>query len=146
MRHFVGGRLSGLALGALLAVTGCSTTEEAEPDVSSIRVTVGTQTITISSNGTVTGGPITITRPTAPALSASFLKADGTQDAIAHGSDFELNAVSASATLLTFTRTSGFAGTLTGLAAGSTQLAVSLRHIADGDAHFGPFNVPVTVN
>jgi len=57
-----------------------------------------------------------------------------------------LNATPADTAILTFTRTSAFAGTFTGVAAGSTNLTVSLFHIGAGDNDFGPFPVPVTVN
>jgi hypothetical protein len=87
-----------------------------------------------------------ITRPTAPTLTASFLNAGGTQDPVAHGGSFQLNATTGNASILTFTRTSAFVGTLTGVAAGSTNLAVSLYHITGADNDFGPFPVPVTVN
>jgi hypothetical protein len=94
----------------------------------------------------VTGGPITITRPTAPTISASFLNAAGSQDPVAHGGNFQLNATPADTSTLTFTRRSAFVGTLTGVAAGSTNLSVSLFHTTGGDNDFGPFPVPVTVN
>jgi hypothetical protein len=116
-----------------------------EASVSSVQLTVGTQTISVSNNGTVTGGPIIITRPTAPTLTASFLNAGGSQDPLAHGGNFQLNATPGDGSILTFTRTSAFVGTLTGTAAGSTNLTVSLYHMSDGDNDFGPFPVPVTV-
>src|SRR5262245_34420350 len=119
---------------------------DAEAAVTSVRLTVGNQTITVSNTGTVTGGPITIARPTAPTLSASFLNAAGSQDPVAHGGSFQLNATPDNASILTFTRTSGFVGTLTGVARGSTNLTISLFHITGGDNDFGPFPVPVTVN
>jgi hypothetical protein len=117
-----------------------------EASVSSVRLTVGSQTMTVSSTGAVAGGLITITRPATPAISASFLNAAGAQDPVAHGGNFQLNATSADTATLTFTRTSAFSGTLTGVAAGSTNLNVSLFHVTGGDNDFGPFAVPVTVN
>lgn len=137
--------LVAVALAALVAGTGCKKEEEAEPDVASVTLTVGSQTITINSTGTVTGGPIVFTRPTAPTISASFRNAAGTPDPVAHGGDFEMGVVSAATGTLTFTRTAAFTGTLTGVAAGSTTIAVSLFHIAEAHDDFGPFNVPVTV-
>jgi len=117
-----------------------------EASVSSVRLTVGTQTITITSAGAVTGGPVTITRPAAAPISAVFLNAAGSQDPVAHGGNFQLNATPVDTTVLTFTRSSAFAGTLTGVAAGSTNLGISLFHVTGGDNDFGPFPVPVVVN
>jgi len=141
-------RFSTFALIALVAASGCKKDEEPEPEVASVVLTVGTATVTISSTGAVTGGPITVTRPNQASISASFRKADGTQDPVAHGSQFELQVTSANTGLLTFTRTGAFAGTLTGVtgpAAGSTTIAVSLFHTVEMHADFGPFNVTVNV-
>jgi hypothetical protein len=107
---------------------------------------VGAQTITVSRNGAVTGGPIVITLPTALTITASFLNAAGSQDPVAHGGRFQLDVTPDSTSTVTFTRVSAFVGTLTGVAAGSTNVAVSLFHIGDGDTDFGPFPVAVTVN
>jgi hypothetical protein len=134
----------------LAAVSNCQSketgVEDMEASVSSVRLTVGSQTIAISSAGTITGGPITVTRPTAAPISASFLNAAGAQDPVAHGGNFQLNATPADTSILTFTRSSAFAGTLTGVTAGSTNLSVSLFHVTGGDNDFGPFPVPVVVN
>ena len=139
---------------ALVAVTlltamggaACSADEEAEPDVASLRLTVGNQTINVSDNGTVTGGPITLTAGGNATVTAAFLNAAGTQDPIAHGADFQLNATPASTATVTFARTGAFTGTLNGVAAGTTTLEVSLFHTVEMHADFGPFDVPVTVN
>jgi len=81
-----------LTLVSLVAGSACNsnptTVDDAEAGVSSVRLTVGSQTITVSDTGTVTGGPITITRPTAPTISASFLNAAGSQDPVAHGGNW----------------------------------------------------------
>jgi hypothetical protein len=142
--------LLALTLLSLVAASACESNptavDQAEASVSSVRLTVGSQTITVSNTGTVTGGPITITRLTAPTISASFLNAAGSQDPVAQGGSFQLNATPADTSTLTFTRTSAFVGTLRGVAAGSTNLTVSLFHITAGDSDFGPFPVPVTVN
>ena len=122
------------------------TTMDVEASATSLRLTVGSQTVTVTNTGTVTGGPIRITRATVPTLSATFLRADGTQDPVSHGGNFQLGAATGNGSILTFTRTSAFGGTLTGVAMGSTYLYVSLYHTTAGDNDFGPFPVPVTVN
>lgn len=141
-------RLSTLALVALVAVSGCKKDEAPEPEVVSVTLTVGTATISVNSTGVVTGGPITVTRPNAVTISASFRKADGTEDPVAHSSEFELQATPANTGLLTFTRSGQFAGTLAGVAgpaAGSTTIGVALFHTIEMHADFGPFNVTVNV-
>lgn len=140
-------RLSALAIVSLAAVTGCKKDELPEPDVASITLTVGTSTITINNSG-VASGPITVTRPNPVAISASFRKADGTQDPVAHGAEFEAEVTSANTGLLTFTRTGAFAGTLAGVAgpaAASTTIGVALFHTVEQHRDFGPFNVTVNV-
>jgi hypothetical protein len=142
--------LIALALLSLPAVPTCKSketdVEDMEASVSSVRLTVGSQTITINNTGTVIGGSITITRPTAAPINAVFLNAAGSQDPVAHGGNFQLNATPADTSVLTFTRSSAFAGTLTGVAVGSTNLSVSLFHVTGGDNDFGPFAVRVVVN
>jgi len=150
LASLAGRHLLALTLVGLVAASACGWTPtdvgDPEASVGSVRLTVGSQTITVSNTGTVTGGPITITRPTAPTISASFLNAAGSQDPVAHGGNFQLNATPADTSTLTFTRTSAFVGTLTGVAAGTTNLTVSLFHVTGSDNDFGPFPVPVTVN
>ena len=53
----------------------------------------------------------------------------------------QLDVTSASTSIVTFTRVSGSVGTLTAVAAGSTNVTVSLFHIGEGDTDFGPFPV-----
>jgi hypothetical protein len=143
--------LLALSLVSLVAAPACDSSpttgaEDPEANVASVRLTVGSQTLTVSDTGAVTGGPITITRPTAPTITASFLNVAGSPDAVAHGGNFQLNASPANTSTLTFMRSSAFAGTLTGVAAGSTNLNVSLFHTTGGDNDFGPFPVPVVVH
>jgi hypothetical protein len=131
-----------------LAFGACSsaTDEEAEPEVVTLRLTVGAQTITVSDNGTVTGGPIAISATGTVTVSAEFLRDNGTADPLVTSAQFQLNADPADAGIVTFSRTGAFAGTLTGASAGSTTIEFSLFHIAEGHEDFGPFPVPVEVS
>ena len=131
---------------AMLATAGCRKDETAEPDVDSVALVVGSQTITISNNGTVTGGPIAFTRPGAPTITATFRNPAGVMDPVAHGGTFQLNVASSNAGVVGFTRASAFSGTLAGASAGSTQITISLFHIAEAHDDFGPFPVIVNVN
>jgi len=75
-RHILALTLVGLVAGpACISVLPKVDEPDSEASVSSVRLTVGSQTITVNNTGTVTGGPITITRPTVPTISASFLNA-----------------------------------------------------------------------
>lgn len=137
-----------LVLLPALALGACSSTtdEQSEPEVSSMRLTIGAQTITVSETGTVTGGPIAITANGTVTVSAAFLRADGSADPVVTAAQFQLNADPADAGVVTFTRTGSFSGTLTGVSAGSTTIEFSLFHIAEGHEDFGPFPVPVEVS
>jgi hypothetical protein len=112
--------------------------------VVAIRLTVGAQTITINDLGTVTGGPIVLPRA-ATTVTAVFLDED---DAIVAGLDaeFRLEVTIANGSLVTFSRTAAFSGTLTGVAAGQTTLEFALFHIEENHEDFGFFPVPTTVN
>ena len=135
--------LLGLAFVTLVALPGCK--KDGDPEVDQIRLTVGTQTITITAAGAVTGAPITVTHGTSVAVSAAFLKADGSAETLVVGPTFRLDVTPAAASV-TFTRTGDFAGTINGVTAGSTTVGVALFHVVDGENHMGPFNVAVTVN
>lgn len=138
------------ALAAALVVTACKdeTAAEPEPDVAQIRIILNTapaDTVFVSSTGTVTSGPITISGNTA--FTVQYLGADGNPDPVVAGStDFQTNVIPANTGVVTFTRSSAHAGTLNKVAAGSTTLAVSLFHVVEGHDDFGPFNVNITVN
>jgi hypothetical protein len=136
----VGAMLSALVIGA-----ACSEDEvEAEPEVATLRLLIGTNdTVLVSDNGTVTSGPIAISANTT--ISAQWLKADGTPETIVTDAVFQLNVIPANSGVVTFTRTSAFAGTLNRVSAGSTTIQFSLFHIAEGHEDFGPFPVSITV-
>ena len=130
----------------ILTVTGCSDSPmegDDEPEVASMRLTVGSQIITVADNGAVTGGPITFTGTVN--VSAEFLRADASPDPLVTDAAFQLNAEPVDGTIITFTRSAAFTGTLTSGAPGSTQIAFALFHKAEMHEDFGPFNVPVTI-
>lgn len=137
-------RLVAAAVLAVLA-TGCKEStdpEENEPEVATMRLTVGTSTVTVSENGTVTGGPLRITTAD-QALTATFLKADGSVESLVTAAEFRLDVTGG--TGITFTRTGSFAGNIRGAAASTTNVNVSLFHLIENHADFGPFTVPVQV-
>ncbi|HXV85510.1 MAG TPA: hypothetical protein VD793_02370 [Gemmatimonadales bacterium] len=134
-----------LALGVALLGGSCPDEVEQEPEVAAVRLTVGTQTVEVSDNGTVTpAAGITINATTN--LSATFLRADGSTETLVTDAEFELRVTSQSTGVVTFTRTGPFAGTLNKLSTGPTQLSVELFHLVEQHPDFGPFPVPITVN
>jgi hypothetical protein len=128
---------------AIAAAAACDD-QGPEPDdlVESMRLVVGSQTITVSKTGTIAGGPIVIGLGET-STAATFLGTTGNPMA---GLDaFEVRVTSSNTGFVTFRRVSAFAGTLTRVAPGSAQLSVQLFHLADQRVAFGPFNVPITV-
>lgn len=119
--------------------------EEEEPEVAIMRLTVGTQTIDVGETGTVTGGPIAIPVGST-AVSVVWLKADGTPEDIVDDVEFQLNVDSNNTSVVTFSRTDAFSGSLVGVGAGSTTLDFSLFHKLEMHEDFGPFPVSVTVS
>jgi hypothetical protein len=115
--------------------------DEHAEELAEVRLTVGSQTLTINEGGaqgdlTIPNGPSSVT--------ATFLAGDG--DAVTlDGEEFEIRLNTQNAAIVTFTRTGPFAGTLTGVADGSAVVAVSVFHKEEGHDDFGPFNVNVTV-
>lgn len=136
-----------LAAFALIAVTAVACKEstdpeEDEPEVASMRLTVGASTVTVAENGTVTGGPLRISTAD-QALSATFLKADGTPEAKVTSAEFRLDATGG--TGITFTRTGAFGGNIKGASAGTVTVTFSLFHLIENHPDFGPFPVSVQV-
>jgi len=136
------------ALAVLASGAGCS--DSASPaehvDVHAIRLTVDTQTVTIEDGGAVTGGPLVI-QVGEIGLTAQFLDRGG-ELAPVDPAEYRVEIVSSDENAVTFARQTAFAGTLTGVAAGSAQLAVCLLHVASEQCELGSRTamvVPVTV-
>ncbi len=128
----------------LFVATACkdsTSSEDDEPEIASMRLTVGGASVTVAENGAVTGGPLRITTAN-QTLTAAFLKADGTpEDKVTSDPSFRLEVTGG--TGVTFTRSAPFTGTIRGAAAGSTTVTFSLFHTTENHNDFGPF--PVTV-
>lgn len=141
--HSLARRLSVAA--ALLLVTACRESTDPgdpEPEVATMRLTVGTSTVNIAENGAVTGGPLRISTAD-QLLTASFLKADGTVESLVIPDVFELRLTNL--TGVTFTRTGAFSGNIRGAAAGPTTINAALFHLVEGHEDFGPFPVAVLI-
>ena len=126
-----------IGTGALIAlsVAACEDSEEPdldEPDITTVRLTVGSQTINISESCAVTGGPIQIGAGNTP-LAATFLLDNGSPDPVVTSLNYELRATVANTALATIARTGAFTGTLARVAPGTTSITVVLFHDDDDD-------------
>ncbi len=143
IRRLVGA--AALSLGvALGACEDDPVVVEEEPEVATMRLTIGAQTVDVSDAGVVTGGPIAISANTT--VSVQWLKADGSVEDVITAAEFQLNVTSNNSALVTFTRTSAFVGTLVRVAPGNTVLNFSLFHPGEGHEDFGPFPVSINVS
>ena len=120
------------------------TAPEEEPDVATVRLTAGAQSITIPRSGQPSGN-LVIPAGTS-AVTAQFLKPDGSPETLVTEAEFELRIVPTTPANLAFNRTGAFAGNLvtTGLTSGQTTTAqVSLYHRIEQHEDFGP--LPFTI-
>lgn len=133
-------------IGLIVAACGDSTTEpeETAPEISSMLLLVGDDTVSVAEDGVVTGDPLVIDGTVE--ITAEFLDSVGVVAADASTDPFELRATSADDTIVTFTLTDGFSGTLAGLLSGeTTTVDFSLYDTEQAMDIFGPFTVTVEV-
>jgi hypothetical protein len=137
--------LAGLVSALATACDDDPTGGEEEPDIGSVRVTVGAQTVTISSTGTQTG---TLTLPQGNStVVVAWLRPDGTTETLVTSAEFEVRMTPAPGTTgITFTSSGAFGGTLNATTAGAKVLQLSLFHLAEQHDDFGPHNLTVTVS
>jgi hypothetical protein len=138
-----------VAAAILLTVSACDETlsPDGEPAVESMRLVIGSQTVTVSPSG-VTGGPIDLGTG-ANTVTAFFLGANGLPDPNVSAAAFQLNVQVLGGAPITFQRsaTNPFAGTLTATAAvQGAQIRFSLFHIEEQHEDFGPFTVTANVS
>ena len=124
-----------IALIAATAMAACNDDDpaapEEEPEIGSVRLTVGANSVTIST----TQSPTLTVASGSNAVTAEWFKPDGSVETLVTDADFELRIAQASGTNLTWTATGARSGTLavSGLAAGaSTAARVSLFHKGEG--------------
>jgi hypothetical protein len=133
---------AGLAL--LAACERSPTAPVEEPSATQIRLTIGSQVVTVAGTGAVTGGPISLPLG-ATAISAEFLLASGAPDPVVAAPHYRLDVTSRNPGIVTFERTGAFQGTLVATQGGPAQLDVSLFGVSHNHAEFGPFPLPVSV-
>lgn len=136
---------------SLLTLSACkddAVSPDDEPEVASMRLVIGGQTITISDAGVVSPATPLVLPLGGTTITAAFLKANGEPNDNVTTADFQLNVTIGSGIPVTFTRstTNAFAGTLnvTGIASG-VQLRFALFHIEEQHEDFGPFPVTFTL-
>lgn len=113
-------------LPAVLFIAACDdiADPEPEPDVATMRLTIGAtnpQIVTVNAaTGDVTGGPISIRVNTPTALSVEWLNAAGTPDPVASSGEFELRIDPLTPAAITYTRIGDRNGTLNATATTTT--------------------------
>jgi hypothetical protein len=135
-----------LVAGAAIAACDDSTPPPApEPEVATLRLVIGgTDTVSVDvATGVVTSGPITIAATTT--FMAEFLLANGQPEPLVTDAEFRLDVTPANPGVVTFSRTSAFAGTLNKVSAGATTINFALYHLEEMHNEFDR-PVPITVN
>lgn len=134
-------RQTRIAVGTLLlAVALASACVEGSldptPDVATLLLLFsGNDTVMVDvESGSVTSGPIGVV--SSAAFTAEFFASDGTPDMRVTEVGFQLNVTPANAGIVTFDRTTPFAGTLNKVSAGSTQITFALIDRESGEALF----------
>lgn len=131
-----------LALCAALVLTAATAAcdddpigSDDEPEIANVRVSVGTQSVTISEFGQQTG---TLTVPTGNSVvAAAWLRADGQPEPLITSEEFELRLVpSAGTTGVTFTPAGAFGGTLNATTSGEKTVQLQLFHLEEQHADF----------
>jgi hypothetical protein len=140
--------LAAVAL-AMAGTTACLGTDDDddEPEVASMRLTVGgtTRNITGAAGENRT---FTVTGTAPVAVSAEFLLANGQVEMRAMTNDFRLLVTPTTGSGVVWTAAAGnnFAGTLAVPASvtGTTTIQVSLLHISSGHSDYGPFTITLS--
>jgi hypothetical protein len=124
------------------ACNDSTTTAHPEPDVASVRITVGAQVVNISETGQQTG-TLTIAQGTTP-VTVAWLRADGSADPVVNSEEFEVRLVPQGSAGISFTPAGPFAGTLSATSAGQKVVQVQLYHLEEAHDEFGQ-NLTLTV-
>lgn len=129
-------RALALILVAASAVAACGN-DPAEPDddpadrLATIRLTIGNQTVNLTE-----GAIVAVTLPLGETtVTATFLDDQGA-NLVIPSDEFELRFEPDNTALVTFGATGAFAGRLTGVAAGATNVAVLLWHLEEDHDDF----------
>jgi hypothetical protein len=129
---------------ALVACGDSTDPDDHEELPHEVRLTIGTQVVTINDSGVVTGGPIMIPIGIT-IITAVFLDDEDAVIDDLSADEYELRVTSDDPVVASFNRSSAFAGLFVGGTAGQTVLAFSLFHLEEQHEDFGPFDVTVVV-
>jgi hypothetical protein len=118
---------------SLSALTACEDdpVEPEEPEIGTVRLTIGSQTVNLAPGATVS---VTVSGAT-NAVSATFLGEDGSALTL-DGSEFELRLIPRTTGRVTYTRSASFSGSLARVAAGSVLVDVQIFHLIENHEDF----------
>jgi hypothetical protein len=108
-----------------------------------LATTFGSTLVDIWAGGQIVGDPLVILPGLPTRVEATFH--DAASNLIMGLDEYELRIVPGDPTLLIFTPTGPFAGTVTRLRPGATVLQIGLHNTQRQLEDFGPFAVPVTI-
>lgn len=131
-----------VALVGFTAACNGSTDAEPEPDIATVRITVGAQTVSISETGQQSG-TLTIAQGSTP-VTVAWLSPGGSVDPVVNSEEFEVRMIAQGSTGITFTPAGPFAGTLNATSAGQKVVQVQLYHLEEAHDEFGQ-NLTLTV-
>jgi hypothetical protein len=143
-----------LSLALLLLVptfSACDDAEdEEEPDpaeaIEIIELTVGGVALRLDKDtgNPISGGPLVVAAGANATLTARFLDEDG-NDVTSTLGEFELQGENATPSIVTYTATGDFTGTVAGVAAGAGIVEFQLFHTVEQHEDWGPHEVAITV-
>jgi hypothetical protein len=132
-----------LPLAVLLAGCGDDPVDPHDEELPhEMQLSIGGTVVTITDNGSYLPQPILSVGP--HEVSVVFRDDEGDVMDI-HDDEYRLEITSDDTSVLTYSSSSAFTGTLTASTAGSATIRPQLFHIEEGHADFGPFPVVVTV-
>lgn len=141
-------RIAGAMLFAVAAGSGCMQGGSLGPDPEVAFLYLifpGNDTVFVDvRSGVITSGPIS-TLTTSVDFSAEFFASNGTPDGRVVEGTYRLDVTPANTGIVTFFRSTSFAGTLNKVSAGSTEILFTLVHVPDAENLFAR-SVPITVN
>jgi hypothetical protein len=125
-----------------LGAAGCSDDdpteppEEEEPDILTVRITVGTNSVTWNRTTGATSGDLVIPSGTST-LTAAYNRPDGTTETIVTNADFELRIAPVTGSAVAWTPNGAFGGSLvtSGVTSGQViPVQLQLFHLEEGHA------------
>ena len=117
-----------------------SDNDDLADSITTIRLTIGTQTVDITEQGASRAVDVPRGNTT---VDASFLNANGNSVTLPSNTTYAIQIVSQNTSRLTFTRTAAFSGTFNGLQTGTDT--IELSHLHGPNPDFDPRNETINV-